>query len=638
MKKLILYISLFVLQSSLIFALSPPPDSLIIYKWNYNNLFNKDYNDFDSSLNYFQIYKPICTKNNTFSTIGNTGLSAIFNNYEDYSNTFYINSLNYLKNYLFTSGNNYYFNTRRHFSNVKYISGSKKENLLSILHTQNINPNFNAGFRYNLIASPGEYKRQSVRSNSFNFFTSYSSIRYNVNANYNYNKFKLLENGGIANDSAYRILGQNTSYLDVNLTNASSVIKYSDVDITQEIKIGKINIITYNDTISKDSIVTRSRKDLDSKLNLFHNFNYSSSYRIYDDKNPLSGFYNRRYVDTLINDTLYKIILDSIPIYISDSITYDSIFSKTISNSIYLKYQISDIIALFSFRNELYKYSIHTININDFSNFASFNILKRYNANYSTLKVEYGINGNDKGSVLIHSNNNFKVSNNSFLNIDFSFNRFNSDFFIEKYFSNHFYWDTSYLNIDETRYSISLYNQKNKFNITLGGLVLDNFIYFNEIGYPKQTQNTFNIYYINLIKEFNYRKLHYRIIGTYQINENKNVIKAPDYIIRNSLFFNFNLFKKVLKINTGIDATYIPKYTPYSYMPATGVFYNGYNNSIGNYHFIDIYVSASLKRALFFIKYENLLNSVLSYKYYSLNKYPVNSAGLKIGLSWNFYD
>ena len=53
-----------------------------------------------------------------------------------------------------------YFNTTKPYTLFNYQMGSKNENLLRLLHTQNIKPNFNMAFQYHKLTSPGFYKAQ----------------------------------------------------------------------------------------------------------------------------------------------------------------------------------------------------------------------------------------------------------------------------------------------------------------------------------------------------------------------------------------------------------------------------------------------------------------------------------------------
>jgi hypothetical protein len=105
--------------------------------------------------------------------------------------------------YLFTQDNQKFYNTTRPYSNIYYRMGSKLEQMIDILHTQNIQPNWNFALNYRKIGSPGNYVNQGVNHDNASFTTNYLSNnnRYSFNASFLYNKLQQDENGGIQSDT-----------------------------------------------------------------------------------------------------------------------------------------------------------------------------------------------------------------------------------------------------------------------------------------------------------------------------------------------------------------------------------------------------------------------------------------------------
>jgi len=92
-----------------------------------------------------------------------------------------------------------FFNTTRPYSELNYLLGSRVEQIIELLHTQNIKPNWNFLFQYRLINSPGFFKNQKTNHNNYLLTSRYKSknLRYT-----NYfvllgNKLNSAENGGI---------------------------------------------------------------------------------------------------------------------------------------------------------------------------------------------------------------------------------------------------------------------------------------------------------------------------------------------------------------------------------------------------------------------------------------------------------
>ena len=58
-----------------------------------------------------------------------------------------------------------FFQTTRPYTELGYMLGSRSEQLIHLLHTQNIQPNWNFVFQYGLVNAPGYYKNQNTNHN-----------------------------------------------------------------------------------------------------------------------------------------------------------------------------------------------------------------------------------------------------------------------------------------------------------------------------------------------------------------------------------------------------------------------------------------------------------------------------------------
>ncbi|MEO8404022.1 MAG: putative porin [Chitinophagaceae bacterium] len=92
-----------------------------------------------------------------------------------------------------------FFNTTRPYSELNYMLASRAEQLIEILHTQNIKPNWNFLLQYRLTNAPGFFKNQKTNHNNYLFTTWYQTInkRYNLYLVLLGNKMESGENGGI---------------------------------------------------------------------------------------------------------------------------------------------------------------------------------------------------------------------------------------------------------------------------------------------------------------------------------------------------------------------------------------------------------------------------------------------------------
>ena len=91
------------------------------------------------------------------------------------------------------------YSTTRPFTQLNYILGSKTEQNIQVLHTQNIRPDWNFTFKYNMINVPGVFKNQKNSHSNFVFTNRFlsKSKRYGLNLVLAADKIGASENGGL---------------------------------------------------------------------------------------------------------------------------------------------------------------------------------------------------------------------------------------------------------------------------------------------------------------------------------------------------------------------------------------------------------------------------------------------------------
>lgn len=92
-----------------------------------------------------------------------------------------------------------FFNTTRPYSEINYMLASASEQVIELMHTQNVKPNFNFSFQYRLINAPGIFKNQKTNHNNYLFTSRYETVnkRYNAYLVLLGNKLQAGESGGI---------------------------------------------------------------------------------------------------------------------------------------------------------------------------------------------------------------------------------------------------------------------------------------------------------------------------------------------------------------------------------------------------------------------------------------------------------
>ncbi len=116
--------------------------------------------------------------------------------------------------YAFTIAETRFMNTTRPYTELTYLVGTKAEQQIGILHTQNILPNWNFVGQFRLVNSPGAFNSQNTNHRNLRFNTDFQTKdqRYSLYFIVVNNALQSSENGGIVNDSF--LVNKNPAYND----------------------------------------------------------------------------------------------------------------------------------------------------------------------------------------------------------------------------------------------------------------------------------------------------------------------------------------------------------------------------------------------------------------------------------------
>jgi len=165
----------------------------------------------DTSLVNFENYSPLNQIRNPKISLGNLGLSARDLLYEPSQTIGFDVGLHALDPYVLNPQDINYYRARVPYTQANFVLGGRTEQMLKIIHTQNVNPQLNVGFNVNFNGSQGFYSNngilgQNVSDVNVGGFAWYESKnkRYNLLGNVIYNNLKAPETGSILNDSIYK--------------------------------------------------------------------------------------------------------------------------------------------------------------------------------------------------------------------------------------------------------------------------------------------------------------------------------------------------------------------------------------------------------------------------------------------------
>lgn len=670
-----------------------------IYNWTLNQYDqSNEYIDVDTSLYLFHNYNPILKNSITSNYLGNMGSPTQLNIFYD--------RVKYKTSSIFSDPYGMYFhlpkeqkyyNTKRQFTLLKYSNTGPKdesEQLLGVLHTQNVNKYWNVGIDYNLISSDGRYFNQQVRQNNITLFSSYKHKSYTLNVNYNLNGIKSQENGGI--DSLHYLGAneyKNRKNIPVKLQDARSHVRSTNFYLVQEYKFGKkrteikiterkkesdrVRGTKKNKGSSKVGVEIENVAANKSSNSMFSevlndstndNINYDTTYV---EIVEFSGFslshemlHNsdvRKYFDSNLSESFYELA----NIYIDSSKTNDRVDQYQFGNRFAINYRKSDKLSLkFAYYNERMDYYYNIIpdtsftlkhNIQD----TSVNYIKDercYNNSFSfyintilfdkiNLKSywEYFIDQDKKDDSKIDTELSYNIAQESKLGISYNYLNNNPDYFYRNFSSNHFKFEMQNPKMIK-QWNVGMYFENEKYKIyseiKYGGIA--NYLYLDNKANVNQYNDDLKILSGELTKKIKIGLINSFTRFVYQKSSNDSILSLPQYSLYQALFleklWNFKATGGMLLWQIGVDYRYNSSYMADAYMPMTGLFYRQYNNEQEEFHRFDAYINLTIKRARFYIKY-NYLNSAINEKYYFNSPYyPSPEPTLQFGLAWTFYD
>ena len=501
------------------------------------------------------------------------------------------------------------------FSNVQYTNGINRENYLVANFTRGFGELLNLGFRFNRNVSDGFYEGQRNVFTDMSVYGTFRSKdnRYKAVLIFDYSNLLAEENGGIANDTVFESnLTSGRTFIPINLAASSNHWKGFDIGLEHRFLLLK------NDS-------SRSLKHFNPAVS--HSFsvaNHSMVYRNIPD--TTSAFYENIYFDTVS--------------------TYDSTKVLSISNAVRFELLKPD-----SFSNGIVnrlaagvQYDFHRVSYDSTFVDAIHNLSVLGNVSGRLFKdVGWKANGN----FMFYGYNiwDFKVDgqfdysiHKSHFSASISYSLFRPDYVTDNYISNHFVWDNSWNQTQHLKTGL-VYNQsKLRFTGSFTYHILDNLVAFGTDRLPYQSNSVNQLMVLRLQEHFRMKWFHLVLDGAVQFKLSGDDIRVPLALGRGMVYYQNDLFKKKLRLQVGVEASYSMAYYANSYNPALSEFHIQNDKQIGNYPFVDVFLNIRVKKLRAFFKVEHLNAGWLGYTYYHVPHYPVNDLSWKFGVNWAFLD
>ena len=515
-----------------------------------------------------------------------------------------------------------YYHVATPFTELMYRTAFVQGQLLDALFSVNTSPRFNFTIARKGLRSLGNYQHFLSSSSNFRFSTNYNSKnnKYFLKTHYVSQNIFSEENGGIREDDIVNFESGNNEFIDRSVFDP----QFENADNTLQGKRFYINQ-NYSLKNSIDSLNTKkwSIGNIITVENKYYQFKQTTPNLYFGESLALSQ--------------------------INDKVSFDTFlvnFNTSYSSS---KFGVATV--FMNYRDVNYSYENLADSNNDYFYDSIIDENISLGLDYIFKKDKYSVDfqyesvlsGDAKGSLL---NAGLLLNINSDSNIKLSYFKTDNSPDYNHIANNSSYanynWNNVFNNINATRYIINFNSDKLfKFNFEFNNI--SNYTYFskdvNGFVVPTQERSKLGMFKMNISKKLSFK--NFALDNTVQFqkigDETQGVINIPELILRNTFYYQNELFNKALFLQTGFTLNYFSEFYMDGYDPLLSEFYVQNNKLIGNFPRIDFFVNAKIQQTRIYLKAEHINSSLTGYNYYSAPNYPYRDFSIRFGLVWNFF-
>lgn len=545
-----------------------------------------------------------------------------------------------------------FYNSKKPLTNLTYLeSGQKRyrEEHFELVHSQNITPSLSANVTYKARSTMGRYDWQRTKNHALSVGAAYTGKRYSVHAAYMNNMVDTRENGGVVGEWAIAdTVFEMPSGVPMRLASSEAHNHYRNhsVFVKQAYAIPFERVTEYDFSIA----------DL-SAMYIGHQFEYSSWSKVYTDKRGTysneRGNYNKETGKWEKMDDL-KYYEDW---FINPETTRDSISERLISNKIFVQVQPWDRYGAVSTIDGGVGFDIHTYSYLRLKDYVRGNMTRDkrtswyiYGAASGMIKryadwradVKYHPSGYRGGDLSVGAEITLRAfirEHPLILTGRFRQELRSPSYWHENLFSNHYVWFNSFGKESETRFEVSFSVPDIALELGAWQGVVKNMIYYGNDSRVAQNPGIVSLTSLYARKDFRIAGFHLDHRALVQITSDEHVLPVPTFSAYLSYYYEFWVKRDVLRVQVGLDGRFNTAYYAPGYNPALSAFYNQREVKIGNYPYIDAFISAKWKRMRILLKVQHLnMNLFGNGEYFQVARYPLNPRMFKLGISWSFYD
>ena len=539
-----------------------------------------------------------------------------------------------------------FFNTTRPYSELNYMLASRAEQVIELMHTQNIKPNFNFLFQYRMINAPGYFKNQKTSHNNYLLSSRYETVnkRYNIYFVVLANKLQAGENGGIENDSliddpvfkdrfniSTKLGGDDVYQTNFFSTDVGTGNKYTDVNLLlrQQYDFGK-----------KDSIVTDSSVIplFYPRLRLEHNFQFSRQKYEFTDDVADSVYYKNYYNISLPRPVDSFLIRDHWRNMINDF----SIYQYPDAKNLHQFFKVGASLQNLTLENDsVGKRSF--FNVFGHAEYRNRTRNQQWDMQANGKLYFTGLNAGDYSAYA--SLQRFVGKRMGYIQLAFENVNRTPSFVFDNRSSFHLVQATDFKKENITHLFASILQPALRLKLSGHYYLITNYSYFTNYYEEHQESTLFNMLQVALQKTIRLGKQWFWHADVYlQKNIGNAPVHAPLLFTRNRIGYEGKLGFKNLDIAFGTEVRYHTPYKADGYSPLLGQFFYQDSVRIDN-EMPDIagYVHFRIKSFKFYFRAENLNTAKITNRDFGFTNNKLAAPGyyypglqIRVGVYWSF--
>lgn len=585
----------------------------------------------------------------TTGNLGGEGMEMIFFRRRPRMEFFFADAV---REWMPTQQRQKFFNTFIPITQLSYNAGGNKQTAQDRLRATfagNVNRRIGVGAMVDYLYSKGSYQNQAVKDFSFGVSGYYRGDRYEMQAFYNHWNLLNKENGGIT-DPLYitdpAVLQGGVDHIDsksipVNLQNAHSRVSGQQFFLNNAYNVGYWRTEEVNDTLTRDVYVPVTKfiwtLDFTSGRHRFVDSDDSGAAdfwanRYFSARSTYDNTYYSDFSNTLgvqMIEGFRKWAKFGLAVYADYHLQHFSQTPDTLDRTLPLPEELTPLPDGFAIRD---KHSRSLL-------YAGAQLTKQKGSILTyAVDARLGLLGDVAGDIDISGrmDTRFRMLGDTVgFGVRGHFRNTAQPYLLQHYRSNHFVWDNDFGKTRSFRAEGELTVPWTLTTLSAGFENLQNHVYFAADGLPVQNGGSVQVISATLKQKLRFGIWNWDNTIVWQHSSDRDVLPLPALSLYSNMYLWFKAFK-VLQVQLGLDCNYYTGYYAPSYQPATMSFTNQREVKIGNYPFMDLYLTCKLSKVRFYVMMSHINQGLFSKDYFSLPLYPLNPRRFQLGLSIDF--